>query len=593
MSELLLIAGLNNPIVADLAAHAVEHGKHRPVVVSTPQVCPLAESRAESYTAEGFSPARFLAAHQGDAISAVIVFLSGSESEAERRLLDAVAEVAGNSPSARVCLVSTFRVHFGDRHAAGAEAYALERLKALRARTALFRPSHVLSRHSRPSAWLRVLAFACPLVPKRFKSCCLDGDELFAALEQEIDDTRSRGFRAYTLLGPNQPWKNLLTENQGVGVGHHALTALAAVMSLMLVGQILGLVFDLLVRAMPRLRSWDFDTLLPSSVRELLALYNRYNFRYVKIVGYNNGVVHFGHRHPGKTIVSTIRCNRVAWVNGRMAKLDGGVTVRQATEVLNSAGKEPYVVPNYSFVSMGTSFFVPIHGSASEYSTMGDTIIKVVLYDPAKDRFLVTTRGEPDFGHFMYNLECDILLLRLYIRTKEKSRYYLKQQTLANPTSKELLAAFHDERPSNVEVRKSKASSTTVRVYKYYTQASPGDSEALELPRDSVGRLWDRLEMNPLTSALFHGLTRQFAHHVELFFTADEFAVFWETHTRLPIAKIQLRYIKRDAMPHSPFRDHDCVSADLFMLKKHRPAFEAYVRQTFKQVRYNPGKHSM
>jgi hypothetical protein len=99
--------------------------------------------------------------------------------------------------------------------------------------------------------------------------------------------------------------------------------------------------------------------------------------------------------------------------------------------------------------------------------------------------------------------------------------------------------------------------------------------------------------MNPVTSALFHGLTRRFAHHVELFFTADEFAAFWETHGRLPIAKIQLRYIKRDALPHSPFRDHDCVSADLFMLKKHRPAFEKYVRETFKQVRYNPGKHSM
>jgi hypothetical protein len=593
MSELLLIVGLKSPEMADLVSRADKRGKHRPVVVSTPAVCRLVEDKAEIHATEGFSLPHFLTAHESDTVSAVVVFLSGQEADRERHILDAVAEIAGTSPAARVCLVSTFRVHFGDRRAAQAEASALERLKSLRARTVLFRPGHVLSCRSRTKAWVRALAFAAPLVPKRFKSCCVDGGKLFAALEREIDAPRSRGFRTYTLLGPNRPWKTLLAENQGVGVGQRVLTALAAVMSLLFVGQILGLLFDLFARVVPRLRSWNFDTLIPTSTQELLALYNKYNFRYVKIVGYNNGVVHFGHQHPGKTIVSSVRCNQVARVNGCMAKFDGGVTVRQATEVLHRAGKELYVAPNYSFVSMGTSFFVPIHGSASEYSTMGDTIAKVVLYDPIKDRFLVTARGEPAFGHFMYNLGCDVLLLRLYLRVKEKSRYYLKQHMLTNPTSKELLDAFHDELPSNVEVRKSKASSTTVQVYKYYTHALLGDSEALELPRDSIGRLWDRLEMNPLTSALFHGLTRRLAHHVELFFTADEFAVFWETHVRLPIAKIQLRYIKRDGLPHSPFREHDCISADLFMLKKHKPAFEEYVRATFKQVRYNPGKHSM
>ena len=52
------------------------------------------------------------------------------------------------------------------------------------------------------------------------------------------------------------------------------------------------------------------------------------------------------------------------------------------------------------------------------------------------------------------------------------------------------------------------------------------------------------------------------------------------------------RYIRRDGMPHSPFRDHDCVSVDLFMLRRHRRRFEAYLKDTFPVVRTNPGKHS-
>ena len=114
----------------------------------------------------------------------------------------------------------------------------------------------------------------------------------------------------------------------------------------------------------------------------------------------------------------------------------------------------------------------------------------------------------------------------------------------------------------------------------------------VEIPRDSIGRLWDRLEENALTSFLMHALTRWFAWHVELFFTAEEFKTFWQTHRSLPLRKIQLRYIRRDGLPHSPFCEHDCVSADMFMLRWSRKKFEAYLKETFAVVRSNPGKHS-
>jgi hypothetical protein len=89
-----------------------------------------------------------------------------------------------------------------------------------------------------------------------------------------------------------------------------------------------------------------------------------------------------------------------------------------------------------------------------------------------------------------------------------------------------------------------------------------------------------------------HALSRHVAWHTELFFTAAEFELFWRTHAKVPLRKIQLRYIRRDGMPHSPFRDEDCVSADLFLLRFDKPAFDAYLQRTFAAVRTNPGKHS-
>ena len=71
-----------------------------------------------------------------------------------------------------------------------------------------------------------------------------------------------------------------------------------------------------------------------------------------------------------------------------------------------------------------------------------------------------------------------------------------------------------------------------------------------------------------------HALSRHVAWHTELFLTPAEFERFWTTHAEVALRKIQLRYIRRDGMPHSPFRDGDCVSADLFLFRFDKPAFD-------------------
>ena len=149
---------------------------------------------------------------------------------------------------------------------------------------------------------------------------------------------------------------------------------MAYVLSWIGIGWLAGHLVDGLARIFPSMRGWNCSTLHPRSNRELLELYNKYSYHHVKIVGYNNGIVHFGQGHPGKTVVSTIRCNQVARLRGNVGQFDAGVTLRQAIDVVSQGGKEFHVLPNYSYVSVGTSFYIPIHGSASEYSTLGDTI---------------------------------------------------------------------------------------------------------------------------------------------------------------------------------------------------------------------------
>ena len=191
-------------------------------------------------------------------------------------------------------------------------------------------------------------------------------------------------------------------------------SAAATVLSWLLVGQLIALVVTSLARLSPRVRQWHVPTLKPRSFRELISLCHAGNIQRVRVVGYNNGVNHFGHRYPGKTIVSTVRCRRTVRAGRGQLKADCGATVHDAMACLAEGGEELYVLPNYSYVSLGTAFFVPIHGSAVDYATVADTITRVVLYDPERDRIVSAGRHESDFAENVYNLRSSAVVLRLY-----------------------------------------------------------------------------------------------------------------------------------------------------------------------------------
>jgi hypothetical protein len=587
ITDVLLIASCDNPVAADLALHC--RGRARgsvTLVAARPVLDLLGSNEIATCTADGFRASDLASGR----VAAMVVFLDRGHCERQRALLAELARVVVAHGVEHVCVVSSFLVHFGDRKALAVEQLARELLSSAGVRIVVIRPSHVLNEHAPLTRLFNWCSTGLAAMPDAFRSCCLDAETLFSVIEQELHKQHGSRSRVFTLLGPNRPWRALATEWRAPGTFRKLVTLL---LRFFLVGRMIAAAIALLGRRVPRVRAWTFDTLHPGSPSELLALYHKHNAAHVKIVGYNNGVTHFGHRYPGKTVVSTILCARPVRVRGTLAKCDAGVTIHRAMGSLRALGKELCVLPNFSYVSLGTSYFVPIHGSACDYSTIGETIEKVLLFDAAQDRFIVARRGQSGFGQYMYNQGADVLLLRLYLRVKPKSCYYVRRQELSNLPSADVVSFFHDGEASHVELRKAGAAASTVTVSRYYAEAPETSAANLEVPRDRLGSLWDRLEENRLTALLFHGLTRRFAHHVELFLSEPEFAVFWQTHGSLPIKKIQLRYIKRDGFAHSPFQKYDCISADLFMLKKHRGLFDAYLKENFGTVRMNPGKHSM
>jgi hypothetical protein len=607
--EVVLVASFGDTLSVDYAAFVGRHRRGQAVVVAGEEIRGLVEAPARFLPIVEFSGPTPPSPGDPDRIDFLILFLDSTLDENQRRQMEELLHRAQQGGVGFIGIVSTFRVHLDDPEAREAEDFAHSRASELPARVVVFRPGHVLGPHSATSRLLRRFAAWNPLPPARLRSCFLEAEELYRVIEAERLDWANRAVageagrpkaagrplgredRAYTLLGSNRPWREVMAEHRSASLRQSLTTALAWCLSWLGLGHLLALALNLASRRIPRLRQWDMHTLTPRSIRELVSLCHRLNIDRVKVVGYNNGVVHFGRQYPGKTVVSTVHCRRLALAGPDRLRADCGATIRQALDFLASGGRELYVVPNYSYVCMGTAFFVPIHGSAIDFSTVADTIRKVVLYDPDSDRIIVARRDDPAFADHAYDLRSRLVLLRLDLLAKPRSGYFVRHEILENPPAETLLAAFHDGGPTNVEIRQAHASSPIVRVSRYFKEAGDTSAPALELPRDALGRLWDRLEENPLTSYLMHAVGRHAVWHEELFIKERDFPLFWETHGRLPLRKLQLRAIRRDGMAHSPFRDEDCISVDLFMIRWHRRRFLDYLRTTLPAVRTNPGKH--
>lgn len=441
---------------------------------------------------------------------------------------------------------------------------------------------------------LQIPRWLAPLLPRSATLPCLSAVRLAQVLTAEFTGESSlpvAGLRRLTIPGRRYSLRQLLQRGRGRAAGSVLAAAIASIAAYCGAGVLVSLLLGVMVRQGRGWTSLLVQTVRPRSSGELLELYNRWSWPDVQLAGWNNGVVHFGWKFPGRTVVSTSASGRCLRVGRETVTVDGGVPLKRVLLALQAVGRSLPVVPNFSWISMGTAFFVPVHGSGSRMSTLGQAVVRVLVYDAAVGCLRRLHRDDPEFQRMMYDRSRPLLLLRMTLQTQQPLKYAVREESLRDPVADELLLAFADPRAANVEVRKARAIDREVIVRRF--DAEPADAGGGELPRDRLGSLWDRIEETPVAGWLFHWFVRSFAFHVELLMSPEQFRVFWEHHRRLPLAKIQLRRMLRDGIENSACRDCDCICADLFMLRGKRHVFTKFIAEHLPAVRTNPGKQSL
>ena len=433
------------------------------------------------------------------------------------------------------------------------------------------------------SAWM------VPLLPDTVTTVCVGVAELAAMIITAANATdmfpgaaiSGENLRRIVVPGPRRMLREVL-QGRPAAVGLRGLAAKAAAVAAACgIRRLLSLLWPLAGQV----------TVRPKSARELLETYNYWSRRNLQLAGWNNGVVHFGWQFPERTVVSTALSGRHLRLGRETVSVDAGLPLKQILQVLHQHGRTLPVVPNFSWISIGTAFFVPVHGSGQRISTLGAAIESALLYDADERRFLRVRRGEQLFRELMYDRSRPVVLLRLKLRTTPLMSYTCREERLESPSADQLLEAFADPLAANIEIRKARAADSDVMIRRFDAHSIQVSGNSL--PRDRLGSLWDRIEETPLVGRLFHWFVRRFAFHVELLMTAAEFRVFWQQHSTLPLSKIQLRRMLRDGIEHSACRDQDCICADLFMLRGKRHVFTRFIAEYLPGVRTNPGKQSL
>src|SRR5262245_56923871 len=242
--ESVLVAGIDTPVAADYAAYLRrEPGSESKS--ATDNKCEYVDLFDPEST--GRLPALAASAR----VTNLVLFLGPKLRESDKSALEVLVRLSTERRLQFVGVVSTFRVHLGDRNAAEMEAEVVGLFKGVAERVVVFRPGFVLSANCGASTRLRRFGSLFPLVPGRLRSCFVSGDELFSAIEHERCSTQPRSIKFLSLLGPNRPWRELLAQHRPGGFASACLTVLSFVLSLLLLGHLTAFVLGLLARRRP------------------------------------------------------------------------------------------------------------------------------------------------------------------------------------------------------------------------------------------------------------------------------------------------------------------------------------------------------
>ncbi len=520
-------------------------------------------------------------------------------------LFRSLSAIPLSRPLRCVCLLPFPGAHYGNRDAIELENVVKLHLQTWAAEFILIRTGHPECPATGDQAAAKIPLYA-GLLPQTLTRS-MTSIELMAEVVNDFFEKRpdammadplSRAARQeLTLLGPRKPLvthnhRHVVAATPVAGFVRCAISGVMLLLGRLGMQQIIWILALMFSRFSPLLRELTGQPIRPTSHSDLLRLYNPWNRTTLQTVGMNIGVRHFGWIFPGKTLIQTTGIHPAMRRSKGALRVTAGAVLRHCVQFLRGHREQLLVVPNFTWISAGTSFFVPIHGSGSTVSTLGDSVVSVLMFDGQHRRFIRAQRGDGRFEELMYRPDSLLVLLRLQFRTEAARRYSRQVESLKTPHAETLWDLLLQSHCSHMEIRKKSSKAATVEIYRYQP-VDTSEPSGLEIPRDQIGQIWDRIEETPVISTLFHVFVRRCAFHVELFLDRTEFIEFWQHHEQLPLLKIQLRRVNADGIKHSPFCSEDRISADLFMKKDTRDVFCSFVRQHIPNVRWNPGKQSL
>ena len=180
----IIIAGFGNPVAADYATFVSQNSPVETLVVDEP-IQRLLTSSVRSMSVAEFSRSTASTGGHRDRAQSAVLFITSRLTRDQRRELDDILALTRRAQARFIGIVSTFRFHLDDPDVESVENDVRFRCSGSGARVIIFRPGHILSRHSRTSWFLNNCAPFFPLLPKRLTSCFVEGTELFAAIETE------------------------------------------------------------------------------------------------------------------------------------------------------------------------------------------------------------------------------------------------------------------------------------------------------------------------------------------------------------------------------------------------------------------------
>ncbi|MFN8710185.1 MAG: hypothetical protein ACK50J_26225, partial [Planctomyces sp.] len=436
----------------------------------------------------------------------IVVFMEGSVTPRALRLMSLVRTLGQGNRTQCVVVITSLQRHLTENPDQTLEQTLLFQLKPCLSALTVIRTGMILSPNSSVTRSARRFGATLPLISPALSGTFLTIESLVAIIEtemqlQQLQDnctplTDSSGVRTLTVPGSRRLLRDVVSEvtsppeNVSSRIVQFAFQAAAAIGVRWMIAESLRF----LAKISTSCRKLTSDTLHPQSVEELRQLCNRHSTDQIQIAGCNNGVRHFGWKFPSKTVVLTTRMpgraellddppgvsfetlSFTASVTPNVGKpvrrfrVDAGLTLKYCIDELARSGYEFFVVPNYSYISMGTLFFVPIHGSGSRVSTLGDTIEEVTLWNRCTEQHATARRGDELFRQVMYSPSGHWVVLSLTLAVRGRTRYTVHCESLHHSTADDILEILNDTEASNVEIRRHSASSTSIDVSRYYAE---------------------------------------------------------------------------------------------------------------------------